>query len=127
MLTQTLRLAASAMTSMAPGISGAIVSMRTWPRAACQRRSKMATRGLDEILRGMHATAFMAEKRSFKMDAERAGLDEIVVGFGGGFDCVRQSSESRTRCVERRRDCRRKISGHAVSGEELAEFRQFGR
>ena len=35
------RRAASVMTSMAPEISGAMVSMRTWPREACQRRSRV--------------------------------------------------------------------------------------
>ena len=45
MLTQTLRRAASAITSIAPGSSGAMVIMRTWPRAACQRRSKISSVG----------------------------------------------------------------------------------
>ena len=75
MLTQTLRRAASAMTSIAPGSSGAMVIMRTCPRAACQRRSKISQRGLDEVFRRMNAAALVAEKRTFQMDAERPGLD----------------------------------------------------
>ena len=45
MLTQTFRRAASAITSIAPGISGAIVIMRTCPRAACHSFSKILTVG----------------------------------------------------------------------------------
>ena len=82
MLTQTFRRAASAITSIAPGISGAIVSMRTCPRAACQRRSKISSGRRDQIFRRMHPPPLVAEKWSFEMNAQRPSLHGITIRRG---------------------------------------------
>ena len=61
------------------------VAARGLPQAV-----KDLQRGLDQVFRGMHAAALVAEKRTFEMDSQRPCLQRIAFTKGtlSGFDGV---------------------------------------
>ncbi len=84
----------------------------------------------DEVFRGMHATAFMAEKWTFQMDTERASLHCVVVAgvrILNRFDGVGEPFQRLVGLIERRRHGGGEIAGNAMNCQEAVQTWQFGR
>ena len=84
---------------------------------------------LDQILRWMHATALVTEKRSLKMDAEGTRRDGVAILVRLSFSCFNGVGEAIECGIGRVQRCSHrggKVSGDAVGREELAQPRQFG-
>src|SRR5580704_7960661 len=85
---------------------------------------KDSERGFDQVLRGMHAAALVAEKRTFQMDSEGLSMRRVAASVGNSSRCdgIGQPIQRCTGLIERRRDCRREVAGDAMRGQELVQM-----
>ena len=108
-----------------PGNSGAIVSTRICPRAACQKRSKAATDGAKQIFRRMDSAPLVADERTFKMNSQRPRPQLAVPSdLFRGFDRIRQSRQSGKGRVNRRGNGGGEIAADTVCRQQPLDRRQ---
>src|SRR5579863_9118473 len=75
-----------------------------------------------QVLRSMHTTPRMAEKRPFEMDAERPRLRCVVAvtAVCGGLDHIGNALQGGASGIERRCDGSREVASHAMLREKSA-------